>query len=272
MNALRRTLIATALFPMLGLAHSAHAQADRYANSEIAPRAREAAETARVRPLIEAEKLRPRIAGTWKVERFVPAVMTRDGKLPPMTTASRRLYNQRIAERKAGKSDDPVEQCLPPGTPRSLFIDAPYIITQAPVKVTFFHQYQHLIRHVYLDGPLKTDELDPLWQGTSSGRWEGDTLVIETSGFNGELWLDQAGLPQSPQMLVTERFRLVDANTLEAVVTFDDKAAYTAPWSTSVRFKRLSNDTPFQDDRCNDKFLEVPLKEIGPDAPNAAPR
>ena len=189
-----------------------------------------------------------------------------------MTAAARRLYNQRIADRKAGKAGDPLDQCLPPGTPRSLFIDAPFIITQAPVKVTFFHQYQHLVRHVYLDGPLKADDLDPLWQGTSSGRWEGDALVIETSGFNGELWLDAAGLPQSPQMLVTERFRLVDANTLEDAVSFVDKANYSMPWSTSVRFRRLPDDTLFEDDRCNDKFLEVPLKEITATPPEVMPR
>ena len=262
MRALRRLIAFAAALPLLAPAHPAHAQSDRYANSETAPREREAKEMARVRPLIEAERLRPRLAGTWQVEKTVAALMTGEGKLPPMNAASRRLYNQRVAARKAGRSGDPVELCLPPGTPRSLFIAAPFIITQTPVKVTFFQQYQHLVRHVYLDGPLKTEDLDPLWQGTSSGRWEGDTLVVETSGFNGELWLDQAGLPQSEHMLVTERFRLIDAGTLEDAITIDDRATYTAPWNTRVRFRRLPDDTLFDDDRCNDKFLEVPLKEV----------
>lgn len=269
MSKFRVILAAAMAVPLLALAGAAVAQdEERYPDTELAPRAREAAEAARVRPLIEAEKLRPRLDGVWKVERFIPTLMTSEGKLPPMTPAARRLYNKRIADRKAGKTDDPVEYCLPPGTPRGLFMDAPFLITQAPVKVTLFHQYQHLIQHVFLDGPLKNiPDLDPLWQGTSSGRWEGDTLVIETAGFNGQQWLDQAGLPQSEQMIVTERLRRVDPTTLEAVITFDDKANYSAPWSTTVRFKRLPDDTLFQDHNCMEKFLEFPHREYGPDMP-----
>src|SRR5580692_3005156 len=100
--------VAAVAFAALVLAPVALAQDEKYFDSETAPRAAEAAEMARVRPLIEQEKLRPRIAGTWKVEHDLPAVLTGDGQLPPMTAASRRLYDQRIADRKAGKSNDPV--------------------------------------------------------------------------------------------------------------------------------------------------------------------
>ena len=113
---------------MLALSAAARAQVDKYNDSETAPTKRDAAEMARIRPLIEAEKLRPRIAGTWKVDHFAPVLMTANGKLPPMNAAARRLYDKRIAARKAGKSDDPIEACLPAGTPRTLFMDAPFII------------------------------------------------------------------------------------------------------------------------------------------------
>ena len=270
MRALHPILTAGAALGLsLALCPAAHAQrgaVDKFSDTEIAPRAREAAETARVRPLIEAEKLRPRIAGTWQAPR-ITAIMAANGKLPPMTAASRRLYNRRIAERKAGKGDDPLNVCLPAGTPRILFMGGPVIITQAPIKVTFFHQFQHIIRHVFLDAPLKAADLDPSWQGESAGHWDGDTLTIETTGFNGKLWLDQAGLPQSPQMIVRERLRLIDADTLEDVITIDDKGAYAAPWSTTVRFKRLPDDTIIEDDNCLETHLEFPLKEYAPTPP-----
>lgn len=258
----RLLLAAAAAAPALALATATLAQADL--GTDAPHVAQEAAELARVRPLIEAEKLRPRFSGTWKVETYIPALRTVEGRMPPMTAAARRVYNRRIADRRAGKTDDPIEVCLRPGTPRSLYMDMPFIITQAPVKVTLYHQYQHVIRHVFLDGPLKTADLDEAWQGTSSGRWEGDTLVVETGGFNGELWLDEAGLPQSKRMMVTERIRLVDPNTLENTITINDPENYTAPWTTKVRFKRLPDDTIITEHNCSEKLLEFPLREYAP--------
>ncbi len=121
-----------------------------------------------------------------------------------MTAAAQKLYRERVASRRAGNTEDPLEQCLPPGTPRSLWSGEPVLITQSPAKVTLFHQYRHLIRHVFLDGPRTVAEPDPIWEGHSSGWWDGDTLRIQTLGFNGEQWLDAAGLPQSPDMKVDE--------------------------------------------------------------------
>jgi hypothetical protein len=187
-----------------------------------------------------------------------------DGKLPPMTAAGQKLYRARVADRKAGGIDDPLEQCLPPGTPRSLWSGEPVLITQAPAKVTLFHQYRHLIRHVFLAGPPTLAEADPTWEGHSSGWWDGDTLRIQTIGFNGEQWLDTAGLPQSPDMKVDEALRLLDANTLEDTVTVTDARYYKAPWSTRVTFKRLPDDTFMPEEECSEKLLEFPLKPYAP--------
>jgi hypothetical protein len=234
-------------------------------SNEDAPRAREVAETARVKPLIDAEKLRPRIAGIWQIEQTISALMTEQRKLPPMKREYRALYDQRVAARKKGKANDPVDICLPAGIPRLVTMNEPFLVAQTPSKVTFFHQFQHWIRHVYLDGPLKLPaDAELFWHGMNSGRWEGDDLVIETAGFNGELWLDQAGLPQSPLMQVTERFHLVDTNTLEDVITIDDAGAYTAPWSTRVRFRRLPENTFLPEFNCAEKLLEFPLREYAP--------
>jgi hypothetical protein len=157
--------------------------------------------------------------------------------------------------------------CLPPGTPRSLLVDKPFLIAHAAVKVTFFHQVYHVIRHVYLDGPLKLDEADreELWEGTSSGRWEGDTLVIETASFNGKQWLDDSGLPQSKGMRVTERIRRLDANTLENLVTYEDPAYYSKPWAARLLFTAQPRSTLLVEEDCAEKLLEFPMKAYAPE-------
>jgi hypothetical protein len=132
-------------------------------------------------------------------------------------------------------------------------------------KITFFHQVYHVIRHVYLDGPLKLEDRDVLWEGHSSGRWEGGALIIESGDFNGQQWVDNTGLPQSPDMRVSERFKLMDANTLEDRITFDDAKYYTAPWTARLLFKRQPSSTLLVEEDCAEKLLDFPMKPYAPD-------
>lgn len=246
-------------------AGSSLAQNGAFSTNEAGLRARDKAAVDKVAALVAADKTHPRIGGIWLIAAPETALKTVEGKLPAMTPEAQKLYRQRVTERKAGKVDaDPVEFCLPPGTPRSLWSGEPILIAQAPAKVTFYHQYRHLIRHVFLDGPAKLAEPDPNWEGHSSGWWDGDTLRIETIGFNGEQWLDTAGLPQSPDMKVSEKIRLVDAGTLEDTVTIEDAKYYKAPWSTKVTFKRLPDSTYMPEEECSEKLLEFPLKPYAP--------
>jgi hypothetical protein len=261
----RKILVAAATSILALAAGAALAQNPAPVSHEAQLRARDQAVADKARPLIEADKRHPRVGGMWLIAEPIAVIKTADGKLPPMTAAAQKLYRQRIAERKAGKTDDPVVSCLPPGTPRSLWSGELIFITQAPTKVTLFHQYRHLIRHVFLDGPPKLAEPDPNWEGHSSGWWDGDVLKIETIGFNGEQWLDDAGLPQSPDMKVDEQLRLLDANTLEDQVTVTDAKYYSAPWTTKVTFKRQpDNAFMAEDNKCAEGLLEVPLKPYAP--------
>ena len=179
--------------------------------------ARQAAVDNAARPILQAARSKPYLGGYWQIAQPIKALTTIEGKAPPLNSAGQKAYRQVATERRAGRNPDPMDVCLPPGTPRSLTVDKPFMIAHAAVKVTFFHQVYHVIRHVYLDGPLKLteDSREELWEGTSSGRWEEDTLVIETANFNGKQWLDDSGLPQSVNMKVTERIRRIDAQTLE---------------------------------------------------------
>lgn len=261
----RKILAAAAASVLAFAAGAAYAQNPALTSHESQLRARDQAAADKAKALIEADKKHPRIGGMWLIGAPIDTIKTVDGKLPPMTPAAQKLYRQRIAERKAGKTDDPVEACLPPGTPRSLWSGQLIFITQAPAKVTLFHQYKHLIRHVFLDGPPKLAEPDPNWEGHSSGWWEGDLLKIGTIGFNGEQWLDTAGLPQSPDMKVDETLKLLDPNTLEDTVTVTDPKYYSAPWTTKVTFKRQADNAYMaEDNACAERLLEVPLKNYAP--------
>lgn len=235
--------------------------------AENAARDREAAVAAAARPILEEARSKPYLGGYWQIARPVAALTTVDGKAPPLNAAGRAALRRVAAERKAGNNPDPMDLCLPPGTPRSLVVDKPFLIAHAAVKVTFFHQVYHVIRHVYLDGPLKVDPEDreELWEGKSSGRWEGDTFVIETAEFNGKQWLDDSGLPQSVDMRVTERIRRLDANTLENHITFDDPKYYSKPWTTRLQFRALPRSTLLVEEDCAEKLLEFPMKKYAPE-------
>jgi hypothetical protein len=243
---------------------AAWAQNGALTTNEVALRANEATAAAAAAPLIAADRQRPRLGGFWEPEKAVDTLVTADGKAPPMTAAGRQLFRERSAALRVSRADDPMEACLPPGTPRDMLSPGPLLITQTPAKVTIFHEFRHLIRHVHLDGPLKLEEPDPWWQGHFSGYWDGDVLIVETGGFNGQQWLDKTGLPQSPDMKVVERFKLIAPNTLEDVITVEDAKYYSKPWTTRLTFRRLPEDLHLIQEECAEKLLEFPLRAYAP--------
>ena len=229
--------------------------------------ARQAAVDNAARPLLEAAMAKPYLGGYWRLAQPIKTLTTSDGKVPPLNAAGHAVYREVAAARKAGQNPDPMEVCLPPGTPRSLIVDKPFLIAHAAAKVTFFHQVYHVIRHVYLDGPLKLgpDDREELWEGKSSGRWEGDTLVIETANFNGRQWLDDSGLPQSVDMRVTERIRRLDATTLEDLVTYEDAKYYSKPWTARLLFTAQPRSTLLVEEDCAEMLLDFPMKPYAPE-------
>jgi hypothetical protein len=204
----------------------------------------------------------PNLAGTWRIaEPFQPAMKTADGKLPPMKPAAKKIYDQRIAARRAGKTEDIIEVCLPPGTPRIMWQQGPFMLLQQPKKITIVHEFQHTLRHIYMDEKLPAgDDVNFLYGGDSVGRFEGDTLVVESNGFNDQTQLDTAGLPHSPEMKVTERYRLLDPNTLENRVTITDPANYTAPWTARITYRRDSA-AELKEDICAIKLVDPALRD-----------
>ena len=111
-------------------------------------------------------------------------------------------------------------------------------------------------RQIFTDGRRLAADVNPTWLGYSSGRWDGDTLVVETRGFNGKSWLDQVGNPSTEQLRVVERYRRPDFGHLEIEITIDDPGAYTAPWTVQQRANLLV-DTDLLEFACNENNRDL---------------
>lgn len=148
-------------------------------------------------------------------------------KAAPMTS-----WGEERFKANAGKPgyDDPTFHCDPPGLPRIALGQAPFEIIQLPEKILILYEdfYQH--RQIWIDGRELPKDPDPTWYGHSVGHWDGDTLVVDSIGFNDKSWMDGAGHPHSEAMHVVERYRRIDHDTLELTMTIDDAKAYTKPW------------------------------------------
>lgn len=155
--------------------------------------------------------------------------------------------------------DDPYGYCLPPGVPRINFGGGPFKILQTPrVTALLYESLAGLtFRQVFTDGrPLPPAEV-PTWLGYSVGRWVGDTLVVETTGFRDGGWLDtKKARPNSDALHVTERFHRVDIGHLNLAVTIDDPKAYLKPWTINAPLN-LQSDTELLESFCdeNDKTM-----------------
>src|SRR5438093_8712748 len=190
---------------------------------------------------------RPDLSGIWDIEHnrpcppggcpdmevgqeFVNIGWGLKGGLPyqPWAAEARKA---RIAEN--GK-DDPATHCLPGGVVKSHTTPLLRKIVQVPGLVVILKEANASYRQIFTDGrPLPTIE-QPTFNGYSTGRWDGDTLVVQTVGFKDGLWLDRSGSPMTDAARMTERFRRVSYGRLEIDITVDDQKAYTTPWSVKL--------------------------------------
>lgn len=161
--------------------------------------------------------------------------------------------------KKRLSKDDPEANCLPTGVPRI----APYpwrIVSTRDDKVMYFlfEGNIHSFRQIFMDGrphPAPA-ELDPTWYGHSIGKWEGDTLVIDTVGFNDKFWFDFRGHPHTEKLHTIERYTRTDMNTLVNEVTIEDPGAYSRPFKLTFR-ARLMPDTDLLEYICNENNVDV---------------
>jgi hypothetical protein len=159
---------------------------------------------------------------------------------PPMTPWGQQQFNEAKPSQgprgvRLSETTDMVYKCFPPGMPYIYLQLFPMEIVQTPTQVIELFEYDHTVRHIYIDGKHPAD-VTPSYYGDSIGHWEGDTLIVDTVGLNGKMWLDRVGHPDSDQMHITERIHRMDAKTLQVDFTFDDAKSYTKPWTATMRF------------------------------------
>ncbi|HXP87462.1 MAG TPA: hypothetical protein VN841_22205 [Bryobacteraceae bacterium] len=134
---------------------------------------------------------------------------------------------------------NPNGQCLPPGPSRSITGPSPFQIVQNKDTVAFLFENHFDYRIIYIDGQHPADINDyPAFMGHSIGKWEGDTLVVDTVSINDRTWLDSNGLQHSDKLHLTERFRPTGPDTIHYAVTFDDPVFFTKPWTFDLDLKR----------------------------------
>ncbi len=169
--------------------------------------------------------------GIWISLPFTPDTGPRQGEallLPPAKAL--------IAARKT--TDDPLAWCLPMGVVR--YTPYPFRFIQnythkKPTHLYILYETMRTFRQVFMDGRPHPPEVDPTWFGHSIGRYEHDTLVIDTSGVNDKAWFDNRGMPHSEQMHTSERWTRVDAGHLATEVLVDDPATFSRPFT--LRFQ-----------------------------------
>ncbi len=186
---------------------------------------------------------------------------------PPMTAWGEAQY--KAAKSSFGspsyrleETNDPVLRgCFPPGVPRVYMHPFPFQFIQTPGEVVMLFEVDSLRREIYTDGQPRDAGLVPLWMGSSIGRWEGDTLVVDTVNFNDKTWLDRVGHPHSDALHVVERFRRTDHDHLVDDITIDDPKAYTKPWTSRLEFKLRPWKLTEQFCEDGESFLQLEKKE-----------
>ena len=157
-----------------------------------------------------------------------------------------------------GRDDmDPLMLCAPPGPTRILMLPRPFEIVQQPSRVLMLFEWDHLTRHIYTDGRGHPENFPNTWMGHSIGRWDGDTLVVDTAYLNEYTWVDGAGHPQSDEMRIEERYRRVAPDRLEVNLTFNDPKTYTRPWTGQYAFRLMPRREIADHIVCEDR-LELP--------------
>ena len=171
--------------------------------------------------------------------------------------AAEEVKRHTLAARAGKPIATPQEVCEPSGVPNVLTLPAPIQILQLPDKVVLLYQRDHQVRHVYF-GRTHSDHVTPSWYGDSAGRYEGDTLVVDTIGMNAKTPVDIFGTPHSEALHDIERYRLINnGRQMEILFTLDDPNVFTTEWTGRIVYNR-SNVALMEEEACaeNDRLPE----------------
>ncbi|HEX6998643.1 MAG TPA: hypothetical protein VF322_10890 [Gammaproteobacteria bacterium] len=176
-------------------------------------------------------------------------------------------------ENRAGwPKSDPEAACYLPGIPRATYMPYPFQIVQGDGDILMVYEYASANRTIHMTDIRTLDEVPvDLWMGWSNGRWEGDTLVVETIANDARTWLDRAGNYHTNAMTVTERFTLLDPDHIQYEATIDDPNVFTRPWTIRLPlYRRVEPNAELLEFKCVEfaepllygEFLKEPPKPL----------
>ena len=211
-------------------------------------------------------------------DKSIPGEMRAQSYPPPMTDwgkakfeATKPSYGPRSVP--PGLGNDLVSICDPLGYPRDLWEAnlRPFEIVQVSDRVLQHMQYHDLWRTIWTDGRALPKDPDPAWNGYSVGHWEGDTFVVESTGYDDRTWIDHFGNPHSDQMVLMERYKRLDVDTLQLDMTLTDPKTYTAPWvGDTIKFERVKVAifeeicAPSEENHFNDRIRDAAVGTAKP--------
>jgi len=197
-----------------------------------------------------AQSREPDLSGVWQAP-YTPNLAEVLGRELPFTA-----YGLSRA-RAVDFSKDPTGFCLPPGPARSIQAPMPFQVVQTPGVIVLAFEYQRIFRLIYTDGSKHPSGLDenPEFMGHSIGKWDGDTLVVDTVGIDDRTWLDTAGHEHSDKLHLTERFRKTGPDTIQWTATFDDPVFFTEVFTITRNLTRQK--TRILDYSCNENNKDL---------------
>jgi hypothetical protein len=203
----------------------------------------------------------PDLSGIYWATEYYPKIQLVGGGDLPLTAAGKAAYDTNIAGLKDGSVTDAARKfCAPDGLPRVLATPYPFeIIHGPPGQVTIIYELNHQIRVIRLDKPMPSEkELAnfPSYNGHSVGRFEGDTLVVESAGFNEKTFVDATGAPHTDELRTVERIRKTSRTQLEIVIAVRDPRYYTRDWQARFVYDQR-NDIRLEDYVCGEEHRDI---------------
>jgi hypothetical protein len=214
---------------------------------------------------------KPNLSGLWQtlsaptevLKRLIPDATNGAGEEPlsqyfiniffdfkpdqaPIRPAAAELFRQRA---QTFMKESPISHCLPEGMPMVEMAPAPYKLVQMPGVTLMLYERDTTFRQVFTDGRKLPDDPQPSWLGYSVGKWDGDSLVVDSNGFNHRGWLDARGHAHSEDLHLTERFHRRNFGEMEVRLTIDDPKTYTRPFTITLQ-QRLLPDTDLLESFC----------------------
>ena len=202
-------------------------------------------------PAPKASDGKPDLSGIWVAadSKYLPNLAV-DGVEVPFQPWALALYKERQTNHGMGR---PSERCLTHGVTDFDALGTPRRIIQTPsIIAILFEAYNHY-RQIFLDGRTLPERIQPAYMGYSVGKWDGETLAVDTTGFNDRGWLDDGGHPQTESLHVTERFRRTNFGHISLQVTIDDPKAYTKPWTVNLSGFNFLADEELMESICENE-------------------